>query len=197
MLELDLLTHTAPAVQTVDPRWLRSNLEASSALAGTTRHPVPAAVAVAGREAALALVLRAWGAPDDGDLVGYAWPRKFRQRAVRAAQLLPAMLDTADAPVGDRRLLIHVAGPAFPAALALAAAVDPQSQWPRWWRLWRARGRSLVDPAPLLDGDEIAAIAGLTPGPDLGSTSRALLEAMIRGEVRTRQGAIRWLKRFR
>jgi hypothetical protein len=113
--------------------------------------------------------------------VSYAWQREVRQRAAKAAQLLSAIINTADAPAADRRLLIHLAGPAFPAALALAAAVEPLRPWSRWWRLWRARGRSLVDPAPLLDGDEIAAIAGLTPGPDLGSATRALLEATIRG----------------
>jgi tRNA nucleotidyltransferase/poly(A) polymerase len=44
---------------------------------------------------------------------------------------------------------------------------------------------------PLLTGDEIAAIAQIEPGPELGRRKRALLEAEIRGEVRTRDDAIR------
>jgi tRNA nucleotidyltransferase (CCA-adding enzyme) len=195
MLELDLLAHSAPVETTPDPRWLRDHLEAASCLAGAAPHPVQAAVATAGDAAALALVLRAWGTPVDDDLAGYAWPREVRKRAATAAELLPSMTRTAEAPAADRRLLIHRAGPSFPAALALAAAVEPQRPWRRWWRLWRERGRSLVDPHPLLDGHEIAAITGLASGPVLGSASRALLEATIRGEVRSRQGAIRWLRR--
>jgi tRNA nucleotidyltransferase/poly(A) polymerase len=196
MLELDLLSHSAPVETTADPRWLRDHLEAASCLAGAAPHPLPAAVATAGDAAALALVLRAWGSPNDDHLAGYAWPRETRQRAVKAAQLLPTMMDAAEAPAGDRKLLIHRAGPGFPAALALAAAVEPHRPWSRWWRLWRARGLSLVDPAPLLDGNEIAAITGLAPGPEMGAASNALLEATIRGDVRSRGGAIRWLRHF-
>ena len=44
----------------------------------------------------------------------------------------------------------------------------------------------------LLSGEEIAKIAGLCPGPHLGSLKRALLEAQIRGEVRTKEEAIRF-----
>jgi tRNA nucleotidyltransferase/poly(A) polymerase len=44
---------------------------------------------------------------------------------------------------------------------------------------------------PLLTGDEIAQIARIEPGPELGRRKRALLEAEIRGEVKTRDEAIR------
>jgi len=46
---------------------------------------------------------------------------------------------------------------------------------------------------PLLSGDEIAQIANLEPGPELGRRKRALLEAEIRGEVKTRDEAIRFV----
>ena len=46
---------------------------------------------------------------------------------------------------------------------------------------------------PLLDGNEIAALTGKQPGPELGAMKRALLEAQIRGEVRTRNDAERFL----
>lgn len=42
---------------------------------------------------------------------------------------------------------------------------------------------------PLLTGEEISAISGVTPGPELGQRKRALLEAQIRGEIRTRDEA--------
>ena len=41
----------------------------------------------------------------------------------------------------------------------------------------------------LLDGNEIAALTGIEAGPRLGSMKRALLEAQLRGEVRTREEA--------
>jgi tRNA nucleotidyltransferase/poly(A) polymerase len=44
---------------------------------------------------------------------------------------------------------------------------------------------------PLLTGDEIAEVAQIEPGPELGRRKRALLEAEIRGEVKTREEAIR------
>ncbi|HEY3054890.1 MAG TPA: hypothetical protein VGK31_03045 [Thermoanaerobaculia bacterium] len=47
----------------------------------------------------------------------------------------------------------------------------------------------------LLTGDEIASIAGIEEGPELGRRKRALLEAQIRGEVRTREGAIALVRR--
>ena len=46
--------------------------------------------------------------------------------------------------------------------------------------------------APLLDGHEIGALTGLE-GPKLGAMKRALLEAQIRGEVRTRDDAERFV----
>lgn len=47
---------------------------------------------------------------------------------------------------------------------------------------------------PLLTGDEIAAMTGMVPGPELGERKRALLEAQIRGEVRTRAEAERFVR---
>jgi poly(A) polymerase len=39
----------------------------------------------------------------------------------------------------------------------------------------------------LLTGDEIASLLGERPGPRIGQLKRALLEAQLRGEVRTRE----------
>jgi poly(A) polymerase len=46
---------------------------------------------------------------------------------------------------------------------------------------------------PLLDGDEIAALRHIEPGPELGAVKRALLEAQIRGEVCSREDAETWV----
>jgi tRNA nucleotidyltransferase/poly(A) polymerase len=48
---------------------------------------------------------------------------------------------------------------------------------------------------PLLTGDEIAALARVEPGKELGRIKRALLEAQIRGEVKTREDAIASVRR--
>ncbi|HEV8660309.1 MAG TPA: hypothetical protein VGS96_17010 [Thermoanaerobaculia bacterium] len=46
----------------------------------------------------------------------------------------------------------------------------------------------------LLTGDEIASIAGIEEGPELGRRKRALLEAQIRGEVETREEAVKFVE---
>src|SRR5258708_29980132 len=45
----------------------------------------------------------------------------------------------------------------------------------------------------LLTGDEIASILGERAGPRIGQLKRALLEAQLRGDVRTREEAKKWL----
>jgi tRNA nucleotidyltransferase/poly(A) polymerase len=47
----------------------------------------------------------------------------------------------------------------------------------------------------LLDGRQIAALTGLTPGPQLGALKRALLEAQLRGEVHTIDEAREFVRR--
>lgn len=50
---------------------------------------------------------------------------------------------------------------------------------------------------PLLTGDEIAAATGLPPGKELGRIKRALLEAQVRGSVRSRAEAESFVSRTR
>ncbi len=65
--------------------------------------------------------------------------------------------------------------------------------------VFRAIGRGVEIPhglfeiKALLNGREIASLSGLEPGPQLGATKRALLEAQIRGEVLTRADAERFV----
>jgi tRNA nucleotidyltransferase/poly(A) polymerase len=192
LADLGLLTRTSGSSTGCDEGWLRANLE-SAARIRPLRHPVPAALAAAGPAAPLALLLRAWGNPDANALAHYAWPRSLRHHATRAAAMLDQVPAVADGPVASRRSVMHRAGSAFPTVLAAAAAVEPDHNWVRWWRLWRTRGSEIVSVVPLLDGDQVAHILDLSPGPALGRAVAALKDAQVRGEVRTAGGAKRWL----
>jgi tRNA nucleotidyltransferase (CCA-adding enzyme) len=194
LVELGLLEPAAPAAARCDRQWLEGNLAAVARLAGSAPHPVMTAVKAAGIAPGLALLLRSWGNPDADTVAAYAWPRTGRHHAARAAALLEHTLTTVEASDVDRRSHIHSAGAAFPATLALAAAVEPDRPWARWWRLWRERGDDLVNPKLLLSGEEIADILGLEPGPELGRAIEALTEAHIRGEMRSMAGARKWLR---
>jgi poly(A) polymerase len=193
LLNSGLLAAVAPAA-TCDAVWLRRHLEAASRLTGALPHPLRTAAQNAGEAAPLALLLRAWGAPNDDAVEAYAWHRRLRRHAVQAAALLESTIDAAAAPSPtERRSIIADAGRGFPATIALAAAVEVDRNWRRWWRMWRRTGARLVDPSPLLDGHEIASILSLEPGPELGAASTALIRAQIRNVVRSRGGAKRWL----
>jgi hypothetical protein len=47
---------------------------------------------------------------------------------------------------------------------------------------------------PLLTGDDIAAIAGVSPGPRIGALKRALLEAQLEGRITTREEAEQFVR---
>jgi hypothetical protein len=53
---------------------------------------------------------------------------------------------------------------------------------------------AFTDPQPLLSGVEVSEITGIEPGPKLGEIVKALLKAQVRGDVRSRAGAVRWLR---
>ena len=195
LLELGLFEPASPRAAQCDGQWLGRHLEAASRLVGSAPHPITAAVRAAGSAGRLALLLRGWGSPDADTVAAYAWPRVDRRHATKAAELLEHTLMTVNAPTTDRRVFIHSAGAAFPTALALAAAIEPDHPWTRWWRQWRKQGQKLVNPDPLLSGEEIAAVLELQPGPELGHAVDALTEAQVRGEVKTAEGARRWLRR--
>ena len=194
LLDLGLLQRMVRPATRFDGGWITANLGAASRMQPLT-HPNRAALHAAGGAAPLAMLLRAWGSPHPDALAGYAWPRTLRLHAARAAAFLDESLTTVDSPAADRRIVIHRAGDAFPAALAFAAAVEPDHDWGRWWRQWRARGSELVNPEPLLTGAEVSAALGISPGPALGRAVNVLTEAQVRGEIRTAGGARRWLRR--
>ena len=194
LLDFGLMQHMVRPAARFDDAWMTANLDAATRMQLST-HPSRAALAAAGDAAPLAMLLRAWGSPHPDATAPYAWPRSLRTHAALAAQLLDQVIPAVDGPVGNRRALIHRAGHAFPAALAFAAAIEPEHNWDRWWRLWRQRGPELVDPEPLLSGNEMSAALGIPPGPSLGRAIDALTKAQVRGKIHTAGGARRWLKK--
>jgi hypothetical protein len=195
LLDLTILQRTAVKRAHFDRAWIIANAHVMNRMQPND-HPLRAALATAGSAAPLAVLLRAWGSPDPDAVAHFAWPRSTRLNAARAAKMLDTVLAAVDGSASDRREVIHRAGPAFPTALALAAAVEPDHNWTRWWRQWRSSGADLVGIVPLLTGEEISRLLGLAPGPGLGRAVDALVRAQVRGEVREPRGAERWLKRW-
>jgi tRNA nucleotidyltransferase (CCA-adding enzyme) len=99
-----------------------------------------------------------------------------------------------------RRRFLHAAGPGWRLAVAVRSALADPTERRRWDRLagslehLAATSPDLFDPAPLLDGDEIRALAGLEPGPELGRRVAALRAAQVEGKVRTRTEAVEWAR---
>ena len=195
LLDLGILERASLSRASFDGAWIAANLDAVPRLRPSA-HPLRAALASSAEEAALAVVLRSWGSPDPDAVAIFAWPRALRLQAARSAKMLEDVLTAVDRPAADRRAVIHRAGTAFPTAITLAAAVEPDHNWSRWWRQWRKHGAELVDPVPFLTGKEIARLLGLDPGPGLGRAVDALTGAQVRGEVRSRGGAERWLRQW-
>jgi tRNA nucleotidyltransferase/poly(A) polymerase len=193
LLDLGILQRTVRPVTMFDEAWIVTNVGAASRMRPNA-HPLRAALAAAGDAAALALLLRAWSSPHPDTVSHFAWPRPIRHHAAVAARMLDDALVAVEGSAGDRRAFMHRAGTAFPTVLAFAAAVDPDHNWARWWRLWRTRGQQLVHPEQLLSGEDVGAVLGLYPSPALGRAVDALTEAQVRGKVRTAEGARRWLR---
>ncbi len=193
-LDLGLVRPSAPVEAAVDRRWLEQNagaIDVVNAVSRTTR----TLGSLSSDAARLGLLIRAWGCPPALLLAPYSWPKAGRDRAVRAARMLDRAVASVDAGPADRRELAWQAGEAFPALVALGRAVQPdRAGWGRWLRQWRRAPSDFTDPEPPLSGSEIAELAGVEPGPELGRLVEALLRARVRGEIRSRRGAARRLK---
>lgn len=55
--------------------------------------------------------------------------------------------------------------------------------------------RSLIDPAPLVTGDDLISECGLVPGAELGELLELVREAQVRGSVQNKEQAIAWVVR--
>ena len=95
------------------------------------------------------------------------------------------------------RWFLHLWGGDWPAAAAtLAALSDPPPAAAEWGRLLGRltemadrQARTIFDPIPLLDGDEIQSLLGIGPGPDIGTAVDLLRRAQVEGRVSDRTGA--------
>ncbi|HUP50268.1 MAG TPA: hypothetical protein VNA04_15940 [Thermoanaerobaculia bacterium] len=126
-------------------------------------------------------------AADDVSLAGamailVSEPKPFARRWRWSAGLLREVVSLRQlmAMEGDRRMALYDAGEAvarqLPAVLR-ALERDDRVELPDF------------SIRPMLAGEEIGALTGLGPGPELGRIKRALLGAQIRGEVRSREEA--------
>ncbi len=61
--------------------------------------------------------------------------------------------------------------------------------------LARKEGEHLFDPPRLLTGEEVQALLGVPPGPEVGKALAAVRQAQVDGKVRTREEAERLLRR--
>ncbi len=61
--------------------------------------------------------------------------------------------------------------------------------------LARKEGEYLFDPPRLLTGEEVQALLGVPPGPEVGKALEAVRRAQVDGKVRTRKEAERLLRR--
>jgi tRNA nucleotidyltransferase/poly(A) polymerase len=115
-------------------------------------------------------------------------PKRYAKRWRWSRDLLHEVTLLQELLAGEGDLLVAL----YDAGETIARQLPP---------LLRAKGRTVsprmpdFSTRPLLTGEEIAAESGLPESPELGGLKRALLEAQIRGEVTTRQGAVDYVRR--
>lgn len=133
------------------------------------------------------------------ELSPFCWPRSSADMAFTASRDERRARKLVDMGWRDRREAIDQWGDAFPAVLALAGARDlakggSAGAWRSWWRQYRRFIARQPRPEMPLGADEVGRICGLAPGPELGRTLKRLHTKMIRREILSRAGAIRWLR---
>jgi poly(A) polymerase len=130
-------------------------------------------------------------------------------QAFDIADLLKLAEHWPELPTDDlgRRRFLHAAGPTWATAAAFlgaraleahdlgarAATAGPGAQWQSALgplaALAHRAGPELFDPPRLLTGEEVVALLGLGPGPQIGRALAALRAAQVDGAVRTREEA--------
>lgn len=171
------------------------------AAAGRLDAGLPPAATLTGRArvaAGHALAARCAGGEEAAALIG----RLAERRALTVAdardirRLLELVAEAPPRDDGTVAWLLHRAGGLHGVVLALAGALAPEAQRAAWGaaaasadRVLAHRRDAILEPRPLLDGDEIGRRLGLAPGAELGAAVKRLREAQVRGEVRTREEA--------
>ena len=120
----------------------------------------------------------------------------YLTRAAAADVVL--LLSFAELPQDDlgRRRFLHRAGRLWATA---ACSLGARTQNPGRWRaalrplvdLARREGAAIFDPPRLLTGEEVQALLGMPPGPEIGKALAAIRQAQVDGTVRTREEAVK------
>lgn len=195
-----VLSHVAPG-WAADPR-SRQAAQLAGALSELARSRRRQLAEAAAQVSPAALAAPAAGFPDGWDEAAAAaviercgWPNRAARRlaaAAAAGMRLVAALPSGGAAWHE---VAAASGEVFPLAVAWAAATNGElraelkrgARLLRWWR-------DFAGTAPLLAGDEVAAVLGLAEGPERAAAIRALRLAQARGDVRTPAQARTWLR---
>jgi len=197
-IELNLLRFAEPRPSAAAPAFSAS-LDCLEHLTGRKSHPAPAAIAHSLLPAILSWLVSGWPSEHLKGLTSFSWPKMLTQSIGIVVSRSPEARSLVRQTAADRREFIARCGPAFPAVLALAAAVDSgqegQTQpWRRWWQQWVRSGQTILNPKPLLSASEVSTLTATKPGPQLGQILRDLERATIRREIRSPNGARRRLR---
>ncbi len=124
--------------------------------------------------------------------------------ARRDADRVAALLLVTELPRGElaMRHFLHDSAELWPtAALWLGCRAlrrGEGGEWQRWLQalveLLEADGKEILDPAPLLRGEEVQDILGVAPGPEVGRALARVRRAQVEGTVRSREAALALLR---
>jgi len=86
--------------------------------------------------------------------------------------------------------------------LAKQAGAPEQSEWLDLLEInrqlldaWYNHRDEKITPPRLLDGNDLMEVLGIPPGPEVGRALEAITEAQVEGRVRTREDAIKFVRR--
>ncbi len=104
-----------------------------------------------------------------------------------------------------RRHWLHAAGPGWRDAIALRAACAGSAEEVDAWQrldeelaaLPETARAEILDPPPLLSGDDVQSLLGVAPGPEVGAALAQVRAAQVAGKVRNRADAEALLLRGR
>ena len=116
-----------------------------------------------------------------------------RQSAAEVALLL-GETEMPEDDLGRRRFLHRTGRLWATAAVSLGARAGDPEGWRARLRplvdLARREGAEILDPPRLLSGQDVQAILGIAPGPEIGRALSAVRQAQVDGRVRTREEAV-------
>lgn len=136
---------------------------------------------------------------EPADLLAFFRDAGYMTRADAAE--VAALLKLSNLPSDEtgRRRFLNRAGRRWPtAACYIGAGARDLALWkndlPPLVELARREGESLFDPPRLLTGEDVRALLGVPPGPEVGKALAMVRQAQVDGKVRTKEGAERLLR---